>query len=243
MKSYMSFRDCIVLTSALLWFPQCVIAQSTITIGSYYDKEEIPFGVSANGTAFYLGEYQQIYASNAFSSQVIITQIGFSQAIPGSRTANYNLSIGLGTTAKTPALPGTSFGTGFTAVFSGSLSPVFTATANDFDFLINFTTPFYYNPTQGNLLLDVSVFSATGDNVVFALDEGSKMGALQTSGSSVVTHPDWGLVTQFTVAPEPSSITFILLSGSLLVYVRRNKKHSRVQPLSACSSKAFSRGP
>jgi hypothetical protein len=214
----------VIILAGELFAPSFVQAQGTITIGSYYDKAEIPFGVSGAGTAFYLGEYQQIYTSGAFSSPVIITQIAFSEVNRGSLTANYNLSIGLGTTAKTPASPGTSFGTGFTTVFSGSLSPVFPPTANEFDFVINFTTPFDYNPTQGNLLLDVSVFSATGDNVAFALDEGTEMGALWTSGSSVIRQSDWGLVTQFTVVPEPSPAWLIFLGSGVLIYTRRIKR-------------------
>jgi hypothetical protein len=204
---------------------QLGMAQGTFTIGTYATKDPIPFGVIGSGTAAYIGEYQQIYSSNAFSSSVLISAMAFSQANPGSLTATYNLSIGLGNTTKTPASPGANFETGFTTVFSGSLSPVFTPTTHDFDFLISLTTPFYYNPTQGNLLLDVMISSATGDNVVFALDESGSMGRLWTSSGSIIAQPDWGLVTQFTVIPEPSAISLILLSG-LLIFVRKRNRHT-----------------
>jgi len=208
-------------------FPYLVMAQGTITIGTYNAQDFIPFGV-VNGGAAYVGEYQQIYDSSAFSGPVQISKIAFSETDPGSLAATYNLSIGLGNTTRTPASPGANFATGFTTLFSGSLSAVFTPTANDFDLVIPFSNPFYYDPTQGNLLLDVTVSSATGDNVDFALDPSPSMGRLMlnTSGSSIVSKPDWGLVTEFTITPEPSAWVLISLGSSLLVQFRRYTRRS-----------------
>jgi hypothetical protein len=216
---------------------QLGMAQGTIIVGTYYDKDTIPFGVTGGGTAAYIGEYQQIYASSAFSSPILISKIAFSEVNPGSLTAAYNLSIGLGDTTRTPPSPGTNFETGFTTVFSGSLSAVFTPATNDFDLLINLSTPFYYNPEQGNLLLDVVVSSATGDNVVFALDESGSMGRLWTRSGSIVAQPDWGLVTQFTIVPEPSPSWLLFLGSGVLIYVRtriRRRTGQRRLLLGAC---------
>jgi hypothetical protein len=213
-------------------FPYLAMAQGTITIGTNNAQDFIPFGV-VNGGAAYVGEYQQIYDGSAFSNPVLISKIAFSEVDPGSLAATYNLSIGLGNTTRTPASPGTDFATGFTTLFSGSLSAVFTPAANDFDLVIPFSTAFYYNPTQGNLLLDVTVSSATGDNVDFALDQIPSMGRLMlnTSGSSVVSKPDWGLVTQFTI-PEPPAFAYILFGGGILLCARvafnRRRKSNRV---------------
>jgi hypothetical protein len=200
---------------------QLGMAQGTITIGTNHAEDWIPFGVIGGGAA-YTGEYQQIYANSVFSSPILISKIAFSEVNPGPLTATYNLSIGLGTTSRTPDSPGTSFETGFTTVFSGSLSPVFTPATNDFDFLINFSAPFYYNPAQGNLLLDVTIVSATGNDVAFGLDSSPNMGRLMlnTTGSSVVSKSDWGLVTQFTIVPEPSPSLLLLLGSGVLIYVR-----------------------
>jgi hypothetical protein len=90
---------------------------------------------------------------------------------------------------------------------------VFTATGYDFDFQIPLSTPFYYDPSQGNLLLDLTVLSASGESSVagflFNADGiGSNMGTLWSSGDSVITTPHLGFVTQFTV-PEPSVLSFI----------------------------------
>jgi hypothetical protein len=143
----------------LSYLSQPAAAQGTITIGTTNEKEPYPFGTFNDVP--YLGEYQQVYASGAFTGPVLISQIAFAYFNSRSLTVNYTLSIGLGTTAtQTPDSPGTSFGGGITSVFSGSLSPTFTATTHDFDFLINFTMPFFYDPSQGNLLLDVMVSAA-----------------------------------------------------------------------------------
>ena len=55
-------------------------------------------------------------------------------------------------------------GTNVTTVFSGSLplSSQYAGPAGGpkaFDMVVNFTTPFVYNPSSGNLLLDIQDFS------------------------------------------------------------------------------------
>jgi hypothetical protein len=222
MKTYEIVQTICVVLIALTLTRQPAAAQGTITIGTFGSKETHPFGI-LNGAAQYLGEYQQIYVSSAFTSPVLITQIAFANDNSAVQTANYTLSIGLGTTTtQTPDSPGTSFGGGITSVFSGSLSPTFTP-LHDFDFPIIFTVPFFYDPSQGKLLLDVVVSAASSDPssiIVFSISGtsgASDIGTLWSNSGSIVSTPDYGLVTQFTVqaVPEPSELSLAALGGGL----------------------------
>jgi hypothetical protein len=201
---------------------------STITIGTINTKDQYPFGLTGSYTAAYLGEYQQVYASSAFAGPVAINEIAFSAYFPYAGTANYSLSLGLGTTIRTPASPGSQFASGWTTVFSGSTVANFTTTPNDFDFSINFTTPFTYDPTKGNLLLDVQVSSASGGNSNLGTyfdvqDQSPDMGRLWSSGATVVGTPSEGLVTQFavTAVPEPRAGALCLAALAALLLCRR----------------------
>ena len=195
---------------------------ATVTVGTIDTKDGYPLGNTPSGSAGYIGEYQQIYTSGAFPISALITQIAFSSYFSSSGSANYTLSIALGITTRTAASPGATFATGFTTVFSDSVAVHFTAADQDFDFPIVLTTPFNHDSTQGNLLLDVSVSSASGTNSVagfiFDVDTGtSAMGRLWSSGGSPLPSSNSGLVTQFTVTPtpEPSSVALLLCGTAL----------------------------
>lgn len=107
---------------------------------------------------------QQVYASSFFSGEQTLTSLAF-RSTPGSRNgADYsNVVIRLSTTAFGDE-QGTSLSSTFAdnigadakTVFEGALS--FAAVATDgFDYIVNFTSGFNYNPSAGNLLLDVTI--------------------------------------------------------------------------------------
>jgi hypothetical protein len=94
---------------------------------------------------------------------------------------------------------------------------------------ISMTTPFWYIPSQGNLLLDIAGFGgqtvfpggldghfASGDSIsrVFALNGNSLIGTADTLG----------LVTRFdmTVVPEPSTWALALI-GCLLIFAFKRR--------------------
>jgi hypothetical protein len=195
--------------------------------------------------------YQQVYAASQFPSLGgLITQIAFRpDATFGSFFSSTlpDIRIDLSTTSRTPTTPAppmmtplsatfaTNVGGDDTIVFGGaggaalSLSSAFTGPAGGpktFDILINLTTPFLYNPSNGNLLLDVRNFSGGRttqfDAVDFAQGGGTVINRAFTTISGVnsltadTTADNAGLVTQFLfgiapgpgVVPEPAS--FIL---------------------------------
>jgi hypothetical protein len=119
----------------------------------------------------------------------------------------------------------------------GSLTLSSSNTLGLFDTIINFTTPFLYNPAAGNLLLDVRNFSGasvtntffdaqttTGDSVSRVY--GAEGAPLATSG----TTDSLGLITRFTYStpnasvPEPGSLAMLLgFSVTGVRFLRRRK--------------------
>ena len=74
-----------------------------------------PFGIGNDGMAIYTGRFEQIYRPTMFPAASWITQIAFQDASmvpPGDLT--YTLSIALGVTPRTFAVPGTGFAEGAT---------------------------------------------------------------------------------------------------------------------------------
>src|SRR4030095_11635174 len=132
-------------------------------------------------------------------------------------------------------------GADVSTVFNGalSLSSSFTVPADgpkDFDILITLTTPFFYNPSLGNLLLDVRNFgggtttqfdsqSAVSDSISRVFTNSTVGGVNGVNSPTGVTNTE-GLVTKFTTSaiPEPGSL--VLLSAGLAAFglVRRQQR-------------------
>src|SRR5581483_3413809 len=119
--------------------------------------------------------YQQVYAAGQFAGPATITALRFrrdaSQA--SFSTSGISAQIDLAYAATSPSTISATFanniGSGDVTVFNGtlSLSSSGTGSPNPFDIVINLTTPFTYNPAQGNLLLDVRVFNSPVNSVFF----------------------------------------------------------------------------
>jgi hypothetical protein len=113
----------------------------------------------------YTGEYQQAYAANAFSGQTTITGLSFflsNDFVTGNVTGDFTISLSysarsVGSLSSTYA---DNIGNGSTTIFSGhisqSLSPGHTTLT-----IIGITS-FLYDPSLGDLLLDVVASNETG---------------------------------------------------------------------------------
>src|SRR5580704_12002820 len=143
----------IVLASsviAILAGSFCGVASAdSVTIGNATSNNGDPFNVPT-----YIGDYQQVYNAALFSGPVDITAITFFAAttIP-TTTISGDFTLDLSTTSAGSDTLSTTYadnlGADNTQFFSGVVSKVLT-----FD-----GTPFLYDPSQGNLLLDVDVLS------------------------------------------------------------------------------------
>lgn len=177
---------------------------------------------------------QQVYSSSFFAGTQSLTSLAF-RATPGFLNgADYgNVLINLSTTSFGDE-SGTPLGSNFAgnvganvqSVYSGALS--FAApTTNGFEYIVNFSNPFLYDPTKGNLLLDVTIptgtavggpgfFLASFDTAnqvndgVFSVN--SVFDGSATSGFANTA----GTITQFTgtavlnAVPEPASWAMLI---------------------------------
>ena len=204
---------------------------ATIVAGTMHSGEDMPFGFAKSPTAAYLGQYQQIYRKGLFPAATRITRIAFSESQGLADTdVTYTLSIGLGVTARTTAFPGTGFATGAATVFNGTASGHITAALGDFDFAITLDTPFLYDPALGNLLLDLTIVSATKSvpgatygYFAYTSDTGD-VARIYNDWRGVTAGNSQGLVTQFTTAAVPEPATAALLAlGAVLALRRRGR--------------------
>ena len=188
-----------------------------------------PFGCAYGGNGT---EYQQVYNSGQFSGPITInnlefynTQFDFAATAMNSGTWAISLST---TSADWNTLSGNfaaNIGANNTLVFTGNLDQTW---AFGDTLQISLTTPFTYDPSMGNLLMDVMVngITAPGGSIYFDTNgnnEGEFNGntylgrvyndGAVNSGYGLVTGFDAGSISQI---PEPGSMA-LLGSGLLLV--------------------------
>ena len=209
------------------------------------DNNAFPFSIE--GAQIPSMRYQQVYGSSQFgalsATGEFITEIRLRpDAANGSAFAATlpDIQINLSTTAAAPdglsATFANNVGVDNTIVFSrGPLttSSGFTGPAGGpktFDIVIPLTTPFFYNPTRGNLLLDVRNYgggtttnfdsdTTTGDSISRVLS--NSLGNVNSPTANQVDTR--GLVTQFTtVVPEPA-VSAIAALGLCVLPRRRSR--------------------
>ena len=219
------------------------------------EANAFPFNIggSCMGCPLPSQRYQQVYAASEFASlsgPQLITQILFRPDASLGQAFSSTLSdiqINLSTTSAAPTGLSTTFednvGSDDTVVFSGplSLSSAFTGPVGgpkDFDIVINLLTPFLYNPSAGNLLLDIRNF-AGGVTTFFdaqlqtedSTSRGYTLGARDVN-ASIGDTDSLGLVTKFTIisppqaVPEPASVLGLFTVGAIGAgsALKRNKK-------------------
>ena len=172
-----------------------------LTIGDPGDGTNcFPFTCS-NDPAFPSTRYQQVYNSSLFSGQAFINQVAFFASEPVSiDAANYD--IRLSTTSKAVNSLDTAdldnnVGSDETGFFSGVLGGL-----SDAVFAIN-GTPFAYDPSLGNLLVDVRKDDLPAPGSGFLDARNGSFGDDSSRAHNFGTaFEQWGLVTRFQLGSQ-----------------------------------------
>jgi len=169
--------------------------------------------------------YQQVFDASQFSrlnpGGGLINRIAFRGHGPGIpfTGAVPQLQVNLSTTTKSPdglsSIFGENVGPNDTQVFSGPFQAAvtFSGDPTNFEVVINFTTPFYYDPAKGNLLLDVRNLqggaevppndqeldgtTASGDSVSRVYNYGDATATVAGQTGGVDEKDSYGLITRF----------------------------------------------
>jgi hypothetical protein len=217
------------------------------------DSNILPFSIGDFGLTSM--RYQQVYAASEFPEPLLITAIHFRPdalfGIPFESTLP-SIQINLSTTSAVPDALSTTFadnvGLDDTIVFGqGPLTLSSSATGpidgpKDFDITIVLTTAFSYDPSLGNLLLDVRNF-AGGTTTRFDAhfvsgDPLSRSATLISDDVSSLTADfvdSAGLVTMFETQPQavPEPSTLFLMSSGLASLAGHAWRRRRLRQRSA----------
>jgi len=246
----MNPRFCILWLSILSTVGS-LVAQPGYEIVSPNDLQSVD---GNSGTYFPWGtypiRYQQVYDASQFQQ---LANVGggwirnFSYRLDGNDIGDFSrtitgVEITLSTTQRHPdalsAVFAENAGLDAALVFSGTLNlrmdrPYPQGSAQPFGSHI-FITPFFYNPNQGNLLMDIRIFSQSPITLPSDLDSSREFddsvsrvfGAINASSGTIVDTE--GLVTSFFVEPipEPSiaALFAVGVGGGLLVRCWRKRR-------------------
>ena len=235
-------KKCIRLLAGLALYGLCVsvVHAVAITVPGTFESTE---GDSNNAYPFNIGgtpapqpsmRYQQIYSASEFSAGGVIDEIRF--RVDGSDSSfsqtgidvRIDLAYAATTVATASAVFANNIGTGLETVLDTSnlsLSGTGGPGPNPFDIVIDVVNLFVYDPTQGDLLMDVymrnspstEIFDAANSSVMsriytFPGDVNAASGTLDISS---------GLVTQFEVVPEPTSVALLGIGLASFVFARK----------------------
>jgi hypothetical protein len=210
-------------------FPAGTLFGGSVTLGVDNGGNAFPFGTHAGGSAG--TRYQEAYSSTYFSSPISITGIDFFVQGGGAGSlysGTYTLSlstitVGVGalSTSNLASNLGANNATFEIVALSGNAPGTLSFSGASFN----------YDPSQGNLLLDIQISNGSaGTSLAQFQDVGTGSSTIvryQNFGSSTST--DYGLVTRFDFTtttsgvPEPGTWT-LLGCGLAGLLVRRFRR-------------------
>lgn len=243
------FRSGLILAAFLAVFILIPGAHAALVVPSGLAGVEgsthnsFPFDTDAFGM-----RYQQVYDSSEFvAGPMLISAISFrpdGNIGDAFTTLFSNIRIDLSTTSAAVDGLSTTFanniGADVQTVLNGSVSVSSADTGagpRDFDITFIFANPFFYDPTLGNLLLDVFNYgggiSTPFDAHDSDLDGISRVFSLGSANALNGTAGTMGLVTQFEfqgtgtdTIPEPSTIVLMGFGLVGLAIASRRRKNS-----------------
>jgi hypothetical protein len=222
MKSRILLLVMAIVVSALLG-----PAQAGIIIGSPSSGDNaFPFGGSWSPNP---SRYQQVYSGAAFTGSIDIGTIRFFRSSGGGDLASGTFVMSLSTTSQAVnGLDLVNFDNNLgldnqlfsTQVLAGGPAPSGLAFMGD---------AFHYDPTQGNLLLDIQIsgFSHSGLSnwSSFEARDGDAGGLFSRAHDFGSGFNDYGLVTEFEAVPVPAPSAFVLSSvGFGLIRCMRKRR-------------------
>ncbi len=234
------FGSCQMLCMPLTAADIGIIVPAGLTFTNGDAGTAVPFLIEQAGLSS--TRYQQVYAAAQFSAlqgaggliNSLLFRADEHNTHPIQSTIG-NIQIDLSTTAALPdglsATFANNVGSDDSVVYSGSLF-----LTSLLPVTISLSHPFFYNPSQGNLLLDVRNFTGAlppiDINSPFmdaANDLGDAVSCVYASnvGAATGTPSTVGLVTGFIVTPipEPGTWALLLLGTPAIIFViyRKNK--------------------
>jgi hypothetical protein len=219
------------LGAGLLALAVAPAVRGDVTIGNVNSGEgnNFPFGgVYQDGDG--ADRYQQVYLGSLFGGPVTIGAITFyTQGSGQNADGTYTLSLST-TSAPVNGLDtnmANNVGPDVDTFFVGTL-PAYVPNST---MTFTLATPFSFDPSLGNLLLDVQLSGVTSDSgAPFVAQNGDFGGdsSRMVNGSATQTS-HWGLVTTFVAGaavPEPGSLGLCLIgavAGGGLAWRRRRR--------------------
>lgn len=185
------------------------------------DGNSFPFG----GT-YSAPDYQQLYSSTDFAGPLTVTGTTFFNTIdPGGTLNGGTYTVSLSTVSYNLSTFTTISAQGADAVtiFSGSL-PSLVAGGS---FTLGGDGSFYYDPSEGNLLLTIVASGTTSGEAWLDARNGDAGGIFSRAMSAGSENIGWGLVTQFETGsaaiPEPATCTLAAAGLLCLALLRRRR--------------------